>query len=116
MNPWINASAEEYDQIRRSSRGDCHCLSGRCHREIVRVDDGIRCCRANRTASARGRRRVTAASRIGGGMRPRIICHMVSSIDGRLLVGRWTPPAEGIDRLRLRGYYEEVAARLGGEG
>jgi 5-amino-6-(5-phosphoribosylamino)uracil reductase len=49
-------------------------------------------------------------------MRPRIICHMTSSIDGRLLVGRWTPPAAGIDRVRLRGYYEEVAARLGGEG
>jgi hypothetical protein len=32
-----------------------------------------------------------------GHARPTIICHMVSSIDGRLLAGRWTPPATGID-------------------
>ncbi|MDQ0473196.1 RibD family protein [Labrys wisconsinensis] len=49
-------------------------------------------------------------------MRPRIICHMVSSIDGRLLVERWTAPAAGIDRALLHRHYEEVAARLGGEG
>ena len=39
------------------------------------------------------------------GIRPRIICHMVTSIDGRLLVDRWTRPAAGIDAGRLRGHY-----------
>jgi 5-amino-6-(5-phosphoribosylamino)uracil reductase len=49
-------------------------------------------------------------------MRPKIICHMVSSIDGRLLVDRWTPPATGIDRDALRGHYDEVAARFNAQG
>src|ERR687884_672050 len=49
-------------------------------------------------------------------MRPKIICHMMSSIDGRLLVDRWTAPAAGIDPGRLRRHYEEVAARFGAEG
>jgi len=49
-------------------------------------------------------------------MRPTIICHMVSSIDGRLLVDRWTPPASGVDRVRLRRHYEEVAARFDADG
>src|SRR3954452_24159902 len=49
-------------------------------------------------------------------MRPKIICHMVSSIDGRPLVGRWAPPATGIDRARLRRHYEEVAARFDADG
>lgn len=49
-------------------------------------------------------------------MRPKIICHMVSSVDGRLLVGRWTPPAAGIEIGLLHHHYEEVADRLGGEG
>lgn len=45
-------------------------------------------------------------------MRPKIISHMVSSIDGRLLVDRWTPPAKGIDRALLMGYYDQIAARF----
>jgi riboflavin biosynthesis pyrimidine reductase len=49
-------------------------------------------------------------------MRPKIICHMVSSIDGRLLVNRWTPPATGIDAAMLLDHYDEVAARLDAEG
>ncbi|MEH3146451.1 MAG: dihydrofolate reductase family protein [Methylobacterium frigidaeris] len=49
-------------------------------------------------------------------MRPKIICHMVSSVDGRLLVGRWTPPAAGIEAGLHHRHYEEVAGRLGGEG
>lgn len=49
-------------------------------------------------------------------MRPKIICHMVSSVDGRLLVGRWTPSAAGIGAGLLHRHYEEVAGRLGGEG
>jgi hypothetical protein len=48
-------------------------------------------------------------------MRPKIICHMVSSIDGRLLVDRWTPPAAGVDEdIVLR--YDEVAARFDADG
>lgn len=49
-------------------------------------------------------------------MRPKIICHMVSSIDGRLRVDRWTAPAAGIDAAALRGRYDEIAARLDGDG
>ncbi|WP_082478835.1 MULTISPECIES: RibD family protein [unclassified Methylobacterium] len=49
-------------------------------------------------------------------MRPRIICHMGSSIDGRLHPSRWTPPATGIADGLVHRYYEETAARLGGEG
>ena len=50
------------------------------------------------------------------GIRPRIICHMVTSIDGRLLVDRWTRPAAGIDAGRLRGHYDDVARRFRAEG
>jgi 5-amino-6-(5-phosphoribosylamino)uracil reductase len=49
-------------------------------------------------------------------MRPRIICHMVSSIDGRLLVDRWTPPAAGMDASKLLEHYEQVAARFDADG
>jgi hypothetical protein len=49
-------------------------------------------------------------------MRPRIICHMMSSIDGRLLADRWTEPAAGIAADTLRRHYEDTAARLAAEG
>lgn len=49
-------------------------------------------------------------------MRPKIICHMVSSIDGRLLVDRWTPPAVGIPSDLVSRHYEEVGARLEADG
>jgi len=49
-------------------------------------------------------------------MRPKIICHMVSSIDGRLLPNRWTPPAAGIARGWEHRHYEAVAARLDADG
>jgi hypothetical protein len=45
-------------------------------------------------------------------MRPKIICHMMSSIDGRLFVDRWTAPAAGIKAAMFRGYYEEVASHF----
>ncbi len=45
-------------------------------------------------------------------MRPKIICHMITSIDGRLLVDRWTAPAAGISRHMLSRYYDSVAARF----
>lgn len=49
-------------------------------------------------------------------MRPKIICHMVSSIDGRLVSSRWTRPARGIDADQLWQYYEDVAARFASDG
>jgi len=45
-------------------------------------------------------------------MRPKIICHMVASVDGRLQVERWTTPAEGVESNLASRVYEEVAGRL----
>lgn len=41
---------------------------------------------------------------------------MVSSIDGRLLADRWTPPARGIDPEIAHTSYETVAARYKADG
>lgn len=49
-------------------------------------------------------------------MRPFIICHMGTSIDGRLHPSRFTPAAKGVSAEVLRGHYEEVAARFKAEG
>ncbi len=49
-------------------------------------------------------------------MRPKIICHMVSSIDGRLHPSRFTVPAAGVDKARLRQHYDEVSAKFGAQG
>jgi 5-amino-6-(5-phosphoribosylamino)uracil reductase len=49
-------------------------------------------------------------------MRPKIISHMISSVDGRLLADRWTPPAAGVDADVLRQHYDWVAARFGADG
>lgn len=49
-------------------------------------------------------------------MRPKIICHMVTSIDGRLHPSRFTSPASGIDPARLRRHYDETAAHFQSEG
>jgi len=49
-------------------------------------------------------------------MRPKIICHMISSVDGRLHVERWTPPSAGTDRNIISTTYESVAERLQGDG
>ncbi|WP_264583330.1 RibD family protein [Rhodoblastus acidophilus] len=49
-------------------------------------------------------------------MRPKIICHMMSSIDGRLLTQRWTRPASGIGDDIVPRLYEQVAAKLGADG
>ncbi|CAD6520020.1 hypothetical protein LMG27952_01238 [Paraburkholderia hiiakae] len=48
-------------------------------------------------------------------MRPRIICHMMSSIDGKLHPSRYSMP-HGFDRRHFVTQYENVAASLGGEG
>ena len=49
-------------------------------------------------------------------MRPYIICHMGTSIDGRLHPSRFTSPARGISRDVLRGHYERIHDQLGAEG
>jgi 5-amino-6-(5-phosphoribosylamino)uracil reductase len=41
---------------------------------------------------------------------------MGSSIDGRQLAGRWSPPAPGVDAATLRGHYDEVFKRLDADG
>jgi riboflavin biosynthesis pyrimidine reductase len=49
-------------------------------------------------------------------MRPYIICHMGTSIDGRLHPSRFTAPAEGISREVLRGHYERLHDQFGADG
>lgn len=49
-------------------------------------------------------------------MRPFIICHMGTSIDGRLHPSRFTAAADGISAEVLRGHYEAVASRFEAEG
>jgi len=48
-------------------------------------------------------------------MRPTIICHMVSSIDGRLHPSRWTPPAKGVT-VDVSAQYETVASQIDAKG
>jgi len=57
-----------------------------------------------------------ASSQARHSARPKIICHMVTSIDGRLLVERWTPPVSGIASQQIHGHYEALAARLDADG
>lgn len=49
-------------------------------------------------------------------MRPKIICHMIGSIDGRLLSDRWTPLPEGAEVNTILTVYDEAAQRLNGQG
>jgi riboflavin biosynthesis pyrimidine reductase len=49
-------------------------------------------------------------------MRPKIICHMVTSIDGKLHPSRFTVPAAGVDGARLRRHYDEVSAKFEAQG
>jgi hypothetical protein len=43
-------------------------------------------------------------------MKPYVICHMVSSVDGRILPGRWHPTFDD------QGLYERLHNELGGNG
>ena len=56
------------------------------------------------------------SSEARGLARPKIICHMATSIDGRLLVDRWTPLASGVTRNLLNRHYEALASRLNADG
>lgn len=49
-------------------------------------------------------------------MRPHIICHMGTSIDGRLHPSRFTAAAEGIDPSVLRSHYEAIHDRFDADG
>src|SRR5690349_6869671 len=49
-------------------------------------------------------------------MRPYIICHMNTSIDGRLHPSRFTSAAAGISSTVLRGHYEKVHDSFGADG
>jgi riboflavin biosynthesis pyrimidine reductase len=49
-------------------------------------------------------------------MRPYIICHMGTSIDGRLHPSRFTAPPPGVSRDVLRGHYERIHDQFGADG
>jgi 5-amino-6-(5-phosphoribosylamino)uracil reductase len=49
-------------------------------------------------------------------MRPYIICHMGTSIDGRLHPSRFTAPAAGTSLDVLRGHYEKIHERFDADG
>ena len=49
-------------------------------------------------------------------MRPYIICHMGTSIDGRLHPSRFTSAAAGISRDVLRGHYERIHESFEADG
>lgn len=49
-------------------------------------------------------------------MRPFIICHMGTSIDGRLHPSRFTPAAKGVSAEALRAHYEALANRFEADG
>lgn len=49
-------------------------------------------------------------------MRPHIICHMGTSIDGRLHPSRFTAPASGIPASVLRAHYERIHDLFGADG
>ncbi len=49
-------------------------------------------------------------------MRPTIICHMGTSLDGGLHPSRFTRPAAGVSNDVLRGHYEAIHDRFEAEG
>ena len=48
-------------------------------------------------------------------MRPTIVCHMMSSIDGRLNGDRWSEPFDGKNRDILFAPYYTISERLSPE-
>ena len=46
-------------------------------------------------------------------MKPEVICHIMSSVDGRLLPSRWTLPFDGTDPSKLFKEYAEAGKSLG---
>ena len=48
-------------------------------------------------------------------MCPKVICHIMSSVDGRLLPERWTLPFDGKDKGELLGVYAAIGRKLGAD-
>ena len=46
-------------------------------------------------------------------MTPKVICHIMSSVDGRLLPGRWTAPFDGTNPAKLFKEYAAIGKSLG---
>lgn len=46
-------------------------------------------------------------------MTPKVICHIMSSVDGRLLPGRWTAPFDGTNPSELFKEYAAIGKSLG---
>lgn len=46
-------------------------------------------------------------------MRPKVICHIMGSVDGRLMNERWTPPCDGRPQSDLLAVYAEIGKELG---
>lgn len=45
-------------------------------------------------------------------MKPKVICHMISTVDGRLLVDRWTKPFDGTSQDELIQSYYNIEKEL----
>lgn len=48
-------------------------------------------------------------------MTPKVICHIMSSVDGRLLPGRWTAPFDGTNPSELFKEYAAIGRSLGAD-
>ena len=46
-------------------------------------------------------------------MKPKVICHIMASVDGRLLPSFWTPPFDGTDPGVLFSEYAHIGASMG---
>ncbi|MDE5709047.1 MAG: hypothetical protein K2I32_06355, partial [Alistipes sp.] len=46
-------------------------------------------------------------------MKPKVICHIMSSVDGRLLNSRWTEPFDGTPASALLQVYAAIGRELG---
>lgn len=46
-------------------------------------------------------------------MKPKVICHMMSSVDGRLIGDRWTKPFDGTEQEKLYEPYYRISDELG---
>ncbi|MEW5421718.1 dihydrofolate reductase family protein [Amorphus sp. 3PC139-8] len=49
-------------------------------------------------------------------MRPKITCHMITSLDGRLHPSRWSDPVDGTITGLIHRHYDTIADRFGAEG
>lgn len=45
-------------------------------------------------------------------MKPKVICHIMASVDGHIQVERWTDPADGVAKGDLMKAYSEIGQTL----